>query len=176
MKLMRRWFRVMAVVGSMISFVPVAGADEEMWRAFHGRVVFSDVALAPPSSFESPTMMTSALRRIQRTTIDQNAGFWRVHILAFLDRPAATGSLMLRASDVSDTRAPRQVRVFEVPVTRGDKELRLDDFVVTDTMGFAAGRSYEFVFEAPGEEGVPGGEAKKAGKADAYAKGVITLR
>ena len=88
----------------------------------------------------------------------------------------ATGSLMLRASDVSDTRAPRQVRVFEVPVTRGDKELRLDDFVVTDTMGFAAGRSYEFVFEAPGEEGVPGGEAKKAGKADVYAKGVITLR
>jgi len=120
--------------------------------------------------------MTSALRRIQRSAIDQNAGFWRVHMIAFLDRPAATGSLMLRASDVADPRAPRQVRVFEVPVERGGKELRLDDFVVTAAMGFEPGRTYEFAFEAPAEEGVPGGEPKKAGKADAYAKGVITLR
>ena len=176
MKLMRRWFRVMAVVGSMMAFVPFAAADEELWRAFHGRVVFSDVALAPASVFESPAVMTSALRRIQRSAIDQNAGFWRVHMIAFLDRPAATGSLMLRASDVADPRAPRQVRVFEVPVERGGKELRLDDFVVTAAMGFEPGRTYEFAFEAPAEEGVPGGEPKKAGKADVYAKGVITLR
>ena len=120
--------------------------------------------------------MTSALRRIQRSTVDQTAGFWRLHILAFLDRPAATGTLVLRASDVTDPRATHPTRVFEVPVERGAKELRLDDFVVTEAMGFAKNASYEITIEAAPEEGGPTAETKKAGKADVYAKGVITLR
>ena len=65
---------------------------------------------------------------------------------------------------------------FEVPVERGSKELRLDDFVVTEAMGFARGTSYEISIEAAPEEGAAAGETKKAGKADVYAKGVITLR
>src|SRR4051812_45147180 len=173
---MRPW--LVGLVGLFVvsAFAPAAGADEEMWRSFRGRVMFSDVALAPESNFESPAMMASALRRIQRSVADQNAGFWRLHILAFLDRPAATGTLVLRATDVSDARAPRQTRVFELPVERGAKQLRLDDFVVTDTMGFAKGASYEIAIEAPPEESGPAAETKKAGKADVYAKGVITLR
>ncbi|HXU00509.1 MAG TPA: hypothetical protein VN903_05930 [Polyangia bacterium] len=177
---MRRWFGrwigVMAVVGSLTAYVPVARADDGLWRAFQGKLVFSDIALAPASFFENSAQMSSALRRIQRTTIDQGAGFWRIHLMAFLAKPAATGTLVLRATDVSDPRVPQLVRVFEIPVNRGDKELRLDDFVVTQTMGFAPGASYEFVLEAPADEGGAGAETRKAGKADAYAKGVITLR
>jgi hypothetical protein len=175
-KLMRRWLVGLVALCALSAFAPGAGAGEEMWQSFRGRVMFSDVALAPESSFESPAMMASALRRIQRSMADQTAGFWRLHILAFLDRPAPTGTLVLRASDVSEPRAPRSTRVFEVPVERGGKELRLDDFVVTEAMGFAKGASYEITIEAPPEEGSAGAETKKAGKADVYAKGVITLR
>jgi hypothetical protein len=176
MQLMRRWLVGVVALIAVAAFAPAARADEELWRSFRGRVTFSDIALAPQSSFESPAVMVAALRRIQRSAVDQTAGFWRLHVLAFLGRPAASTSLVMRASDVSDPRAPRQVRVFELPVDRGAKELRLDDFVVTEAMGFARGASYEISIEAPLEEGAAAGETKKAGKADVYAKGVITLR
>jgi len=175
-KLMRRVFVGFVALVALAGFATGAHADDELWRSFRGRVMFSDIALAPSSSFESPTLMASALRRIQRSAFDQTSGFWRVHVLAFLDRPAPTGTLALRATDVTDPRVPRQVRVFELPVERGAKELRLDDFVVTESEGFARGSSYEISVEAPSEEGASAGDAKKAGKADVYAKGVITLR
>lgn len=173
-----KWWRIGLAVATvyLTALAPLAEADDGLWRTFRGRVVFSDVALAPASSFESSVQMTSALRRIERSAFDQSAGFWRVHILAFLDRPAPASTLVLRATDTSDPRAPRLVRVFEVPVERGERELRLDDFVVTPAMGFAPGGSYEFAIEAPGDAGVAGAETAKAGKADVYAKGVITLR
>ena len=67
--------------------------------------------------------------------------------------------------------------MFEVPVERGAREVRLDDFVVTEAMGFERGTSYEMSLEAPPEEGAnPLTSTKKTGKADVYAKGVITLR
>lgn len=173
---MRRWLVGFVALVALAAFGPGARADDEMWRSFRGKVMFSDVALAPQDSFESPALMASALRRIQRSTVDQSAGFWRLHVLAFLDRPASSGTLALRATDVTDPRVPRQVRVFELPVERGAKELRLDDFVVTEAEGFVRGSSYEISVEPPREEGVAAADAKKAGKADAYAKGVITLR
>jgi hypothetical protein len=155
---------------------PAARADDAMWRAFRGRVMFSEVALAPAATFESPALMTSALRRLERNQIGQANGFWRVHMIIFLDRASTTSSLVLRASDVTDPRAPRTVRVFEVPVERGGRELQLDDFVVTEGMGFARDVTYQFAVEAPGDAGAAGPETVKAGKADVYAKGVITLR
>jgi hypothetical protein len=174
---MKRWRIGVAVVATTLAaLAPLAAADDGLWRTFRGRVVFSDVALAAASNFESSAQMTSALRRIERSAFDQSAGFWRLHVIAFLDRPAPTSSLVLRATDTRDPRAARAVRVFEVPVERGEKELRLDDFVVTPTMGFAPGGSYEFAIEAPGDAGTTGPETAKAGKADVYAKGVITLR
>jgi hypothetical protein len=176
-KVMKRWpIGVAVVLSTFAALAPVAEADDGLWRTFRGRVVCSDIALAPASSFGSGAQMTSALKRIERSAFDQTAGFWRIHIVAFLDRPAATSSLVLRATDTSDPRAPRVVRVFEVPVERGEKELRMDDFVVTPAMGFAPGGSYELAIEAPGDGGVAGPETAKAGKADVYAKGVITLR
>ena len=174
-KLMQRWARGVAALAGVAAFVPGAHADEVMWRSFRGRIVFTDVALAPESNFENVALMTTALKRLQRSTIDQTGGFWRIHVLAFLDRPAATRTVVLRAADVSDPKAPREVHVFEVPIERGAKELRMDDFVVTTGMGFASGGSYQLAVEAPPEEGA-GGETRKAGKADVYAKGVITLR
>ena len=66
-------------------------------------------------------MMTAALQRIERSTFDQTAGFWRMHMVAFLDRPARDQRARMRATDVTDPRAPREVRVFEVPVERGDR-------------------------------------------------------
>ena len=175
MKLMRR-FRVAAIaLFAVAALARSASADDAMWRNFRGRVMFSDIALAPASNFESATVMTAALKRIERSTFDQTAGFWRMHMVAFLDRPAPTGALRMRATDVTDPRAPREVRVFEVPVERGDRELRLDDFVVTEAMGFARGASYQISIEA-GDEAPAPAEAGKARKADVYAKGVITLR
>ena len=174
---MKRWRIGVAVVAAILAaLAPLAAADDGLWRTFRGRIVFSDVALAAASNFESSAQMTFALRRIERSAFDQSAGFWRLHIIAFLDRPAPTSTLVLRASDTSDSRNGRPVRVFEVPVERGEKELRLDDFVVTSAMGFAPGASYEFAIEAPGDAGAAGPETGKAGKADVYAKGVITLR
>ena len=175
MKLMRRWVMAVAVLAGVAALAPLARAQEEMWRNFRGRIVFTDIALAPESNFENVATMTSALKRLERTTIDQRSGFWRIHVLAFLDRPSATRSLVLRATDVSDAKAPRQVRVFEVPIERGQKELRMDDFVVTTGMGFETGGRYELALEAPPDDGTPASETK-AGKADVYAKGVITLR
>ena len=43
-------------------------------------------------------------------------------------------------------------------------------------MGFASGGSYELAIEAPPEAAAARAETRKAGKADVYAKGVITLR
>jgi hypothetical protein len=213
---MRRFLvGLMLVAGLAAGAPPRVHADEALWRTFRGRVMFSDMALAPAFNFEAgapappsatgvagttgmtgttaatPTTamtgqtMTSAMRRIERSTIEQSAsGFWRIHMLAFLDHPAATDVLIMRAKDIGvpretrDVRTPeqRQVRVFEVPVERGAREVRLDDFVVTEAMGFEKNVSYEMSLEAPPEEGSPLGGTKKAGKADVYAKGVITLR
>jgi hypothetical protein len=175
---MRRWVVGAALVAAVALALPVR-ADDAMWRAFRGRVMFSDVALAPASSFGNTAMMESALRRIARANLEQNAGFWRIHMLVFLDRPAPTGTLVMRASDVTDARAPRQVRVFEVPVERGDRELRLDDFVVNEAMGFQRDVTYQFAIEVPSEPGngaAETGRVGRAGKADVLAKGVITLR
>ena len=182
-ELMRRFLvGLMALAGVGVGALG-ARADDAAWRSLRGRVVFSDIAPAPADNFPSGEARAAALQRIGRTSIEQTGGFWRIHMVVFLDRPAPTDTLLLRAFDlgVPEARAvrsfqPRQVRVFEVPAERGATELRLDDFVVTEAMGFETGASYEFSVEAPPEEGNPPAAAKKAGKADAYAKGVITLR
>lgn len=163
----------------LLAVAPRASADDALWQAFRGRVIFSDVALAPEAAFNSSATMQAAVRRIERSTVDQRSGFWRLHILAFLDHPVDTNTLVLRATDVSDPRAPREVRVFQQSAQRGERELRIDDFVVTSAMGFASGGRYEIAVEAAPDEAANAGgapDAKKAGKADVYAKGVITLR
>ena len=180
---MRRFLVGVMMFAGLTAVAPRTRADDAMWRTFRGRVVFSDIAPAPAYNFPSGQARTVALQRIGRSEIDQTDGFWRIHMVVFLERPATTDTLLLRAFDVGAPKAqagrssePRQVRVFEVPADRGATELRLDDFVVTEAMGFERGATYEFSVEAPPEDGNPFAATKKAGKADAYAKGVITLR
>ena len=102
-----------------------ARADETSWRQFRGRVVVSDFMIAPAASFPSPAVMVAALRRMERTTIKMSAGFWRLHLYAFLDRAPEGDSLRLLAIDVTDAREPREVRAFDVgPPCRARRSCR----------------------------------------------------
>jgi hypothetical protein len=143
---------------------PAAGAT---WGQFHGQVVFSDVLIAAPSAFPSPSAMTEALRRLKRTTVEGADGFWRLHMVAFLDPAPTTASFRLRATDVTDPKDRHEVKTFEVDGQPGQNQLAINDLVLTEVMGFARGHRYEIAV-------VPGGEIS-AGKGDVYAKGVITL-
>jgi hypothetical protein len=135
---------------------------------FHGQVVFSDVLIASPAQFPSEAAMTEALRRLKRTTVEGADGFWRLHLVAFLDPAPQSASFRLRATDVTDPHDRREVKVFEVDGQPGQKELGINDLVVTETMGFARGHRYEITV-------VPRADEPVAGKEDVYAKGVITL-
>ncbi len=161
------------LVGSGMFGPARARADETSWRQFRGRVVVSDYVIAPAASFPSPEVMVAALRRLERATIEAaSAGFWRMHLYAFLDRVPDGDGLRLLAIDVTDAREPREVRAFELKVAGGEKELPLGDFVLTEAMGFVKGHRYEIaVARGRGDSDTP-----DKGKADVYAKGVITLK
>ena len=135
---------------------------------FHGQVVFSDVLIAPASQFPTPAAMTEALRRLKRTTVEGADGFWRLHMVAFLDHASQTGSFELHATDVTDPKDRREVKTFDVEGQPGENELPINDLVLTETMGFLRGHRYEMTV-------VPRGDGEAAGKADVCAKGVITL-
>ncbi len=138
------------------------------WGQFHGEVVFSDVLIAPAAQFPSPAAMTDALRRLKRTTVEGAGGFWRLHMVAFLDPRPEGGAFQLRATDVTDPKDRREVRLFDVDGKPGDRELAINDLVVTEVMGFERGHRYEIAV-------IPRRDDLPAGKGDVYAKGVITL-
>jgi hypothetical protein len=153
---------------------PTSTAPPATWGQFKGQVVFSDVLIAPASQFPTPAAMTDALRRLKRTTVEGSEGFWRLHMVAFLDvvaqsaGVAQSGSYELRATDVTDPKDRHEVRRFDVEGLPNQTELPINDLVVTEVMGFERGHRYEMavVRRADGEAG---------GKADVCAKGVITL-
>ncbi len=138
------------------------------WGQFHGQVVFSDVLIASAAQFPSGAAMIEALRRLKRTTVEGADGFWRLHLVAFLDPAPKTASFRLRATDVTDPKDRREVKMFEVDGQPGQNELSINDLVVTEVMGFARGHRYEIAV-------IPRADEPPAGKADVYAKGVITL-
>ena len=148
------------------------GGGEEAWRQFRGQVLFSDVLFAPSAEFPSAAARVASLRRSERSAIEGPNGFWRIHCVAFFDPVPTAGALILRATDVTDPKQRREVRVFEMSTEPGSKELPIDDFVLTDAMGFERGHRYEITLERGGDE--PGTAA--TGKRDVYAKGVVTLR
>jgi hypothetical protein len=160
-----------------------AQGEDEAWQAFHGQVLISDTMIAPAEAFDSGATMVAALRRVERTTVGERDGFWRLHAVAFLD-PAApvSGAVRLRASDVTEPNQHDKVRTFNVEGEPGQKVLPLKDLVLTAAMGFKAGHRYELAIEAGAADeataGAVAGPAPTAasGKADTYAKGMITLR
>jgi hypothetical protein len=131
-------------------------------------VLFSDVLIAPAAQFPSPAAMTDALRRLKRTTVEGAGGFWRLHMVAFLDPAPTNGAFQLRATDVTDPKDRREVRLFDVDGNPGDHQLSVNDLVVTEVMGFERGHRYEIAV-------IPRRDDQPAGKGDVYAKGVITL-
>ena len=110
---------VVTLVGSGMFGPARARADETSWRQFRGRVVVSDYFIAPAASFPSPDAMVAALRRMERATIEASAGFWRLHLYAFLDRTPDGDGLRLLATDVTDAREPREVRAFDLKAAAG---------------------------------------------------------
>jgi hypothetical protein len=160
--------RVAAVVPAapVATAAPVAAVS---WGQFHGQVLFSDVMIAAPAQFPSDAAMSEALRRLKRTTVEGGAeGFWRLHMVAFLDPAPQIASFRLRATDVTDPKDRHEVRMFEVDGLPGQKELAINDLVVTEVMGFERGHRYEIAVISRGDD-LP------AGKGDVYATGVITL-
>ncbi len=129
---------------------------------FAGQVVVSDVLLAPG-------VTGAALKRFQRQVVQAVGGFWRLHMVAFLDRAADGEAVTLAAYDVTSGGERRQVRVFEVPVESGARTVQLNDFVVSEAMGFERGHKFEIDIE-------PAAAAPGAQKPGPYAKGSITLR
>ncbi|HEY4394600.1 MAG TPA: hypothetical protein VGP64_11075 [Polyangia bacterium] len=156
-----------SVAASAAAPAPVPGALPTSGQ-FQGQVVFSDVLIAPAAQFPSPAAMTDALKRLKRTTVEGAGGFWRLHMVAFLDPAPRNGAFQLRATDVTDPKDPREVRLFDVDGTPGDHELAVSDLVVTEVMGFTRGHRYEIAV-------IPRRDDQPAGKGDVYAKGVITL-
>jgi|SRR5580692_4914285 hypothetical protein len=147
------------------SVAPVAAVT---WGQFHGQVVFSDIMIASPAQFPSDAAMSEALHRLKRTTVEGADGFWRLHMVAFLEPAPRVTSYRLRATDVTDPKDRHEVKMFEVDGKPGQTELEINDLVVTEVMGFERGHRYEISVIARGDD-LP------AGKGDVYAKGVITL-
>jgi hypothetical protein len=138
-----------------------AQAGEPAPAELAGQVVVSDVMLAPGVG-------AVALKRFQRAVVRQVAGFWRLHMMAFLDREVDGDAVALGVYDVTSPGERKQVKVFDVPVESGARTVHLNDFVVSPPMGFEAGHKYEVAIEPAGGD--------RGGKRDAYAKGVVTLR
>jgi hypothetical protein len=168
-----------ALLGAM-SWVAVAAtavsparADDEAWKEFKGQVVISDVLLA--SSFGSDQVMITSLNRVRRSAVGAVEGFWRLHCIAFLQGGVEGDTLVVSARDVTSAQdrhdarrgTAKAVRVFEAPIQPDQKILQLNDFVLTEAMGFQRGHHYELAVEKSPDTG---------GKPDVYARGVVTLR
>jgi hypothetical protein len=167
---------LMALTGVGVREAGADGSGPETWRQFKRQVLFSDVLLAPPAEFPTTEARIASLRRMLRTEIESPSGFWRIQCVAFLDPPAPTGALALRATDVTDPGDPHEVKLFEVTAQRGDRELDVDDLVLTAAMGFAPGHRYEIAVERHEDDADTSAGVGTTGKRDVYAKGVVTLR
>jgi len=167
------WFLVMAFLALMVgrarADVPADPGSEAAWKQFHGKLVFSDILIAQPAQFQSGDQMVEALNRLKRTAVQGTDGFWRMHMVAFLDPVPQTTNFRLRATDVTRPQDRHEVKVFEVSGEPGQVELAINDLVLTEVMGFERGHRYEIAI-LPGGDDLP-----PAGKGDVYAKGVITL-
>ena len=154
--------------GVQLPAIAALPPSDAAWQEFRGKVVVSDTLLA--SQFGSDAVKISSLHRFQRAAVNGAEGVWRLHFIAFLKAPIDSDSVNLIAYESGDgSRQP--VRVFEVPVEPGSRELHLNNFVVSESMGFRRGQAYDLVIEAPGKTS----EAAH-GKQDVAARGMITLR
>jgi hypothetical protein len=148
---------------------PGLSAVDVAAKTFRGQVVFSDVLIAPAADFPSGDAMVGALQRLKRSTVQGTEGFWRMHMVAFPSPVPPGGTYRLRATDTTNPKARKQVKVFEIGAQAGQPELEVKDLVLTDVMGFKPGHSYEIAVVGAGDD------PAATGKEDVYAQGVITL-
>jgi hypothetical protein len=173
------WRRLAAsavIAGLLVVFRPArapASAGDQAWGQFRGQIVISDVLLAP--DFGSDRVMITSLNRMRRSEVEEVTGFWRLHLVAFLDAPVAGEMLRIVTRDLT-TPADRDrarhgelppLRIFETPSELGQKILHMNDLVLTEGMGFRRGHEYGVTVEKDADDG---------GKEDVIAQGVITLR
>jgi hypothetical protein len=138
-------------------------------KTFRGQVVFSDILIAPASEFPSGDALVGALHRLRRNSVEGTDGFWRLHMVAFPSPVPPSGTYRLRATDTTNPKERKQVKVFEIGGQTGQAELEVKDLVLTDVMGFQSGHRYEIAVVGSGDDD------GTAGKEDVYAQGVITL-
>jgi len=148
---------------------PGLSAVDVAAKTFRGQVVFSDVLIAPVSAFPSGDALVGALQRLKRSAVQGTDGFWRLHMVAFPSPVPPGGTYRLRATDTTNPKERKQVKVFEIGGQTGQPDLEVKDLVLTDVMGFKPGHRYEIAVVSSGDD-----EAA-AGKEDVYAQGVITL-
>ncbi|HSS37957.1 MAG TPA: hypothetical protein VLT58_04250 [Polyangia bacterium] len=146
-----------------------ASAVDAAARAFRGQVILSDVMIAPAAAFPSGEAMVGALQRLKRTTVHGTDGFWRLHMVAFPSPVPPGGTYRLRATDTTEGKHGKPIRVFEISAQPGDAELEMPDLVLTDVMGFKPGHTYDITVVGAGDADAG------AGKEDVCAQGVITL-
>jgi hypothetical protein len=166
-----------------------AFAQDEAWREFKGQVVVSDILLAP--SFSSDELMITTLNRVKCTQVSSTRGFWRLHLVAFLDRAVDDDSVRIIARDITAPPAhpaaaagegpaahkkPAAVKVFQVEAQPEQKVLQLNNLVLSPAMGFQPGHDYELTVEDAQPLPAPPGAPRGAEKRDVYARGVVTLR
>jgi hypothetical protein len=131
---------------TMWAIVPVASAGEaNELVGYRGRIVTSDVAIAAPvdSSPDSVAELVATLKRFEQTEPIAACcdGAWRVHFAAVLDRPARQDVLVLAFHDKDGARAD-PVFSTEVSVKREQPVVVLNDFVISNDLGFLAGHKY----------------------------------
>jgi hypothetical protein len=152
-----------------------AAGQDDAWNTFRGKIVCSEVPLAP--EFGSEQAMVAALRRFGNGVMYGRDGYWRFHVVAFLDPPPQTDGLRLVATDVTPSAkaTPTEVKALEVSIAPGQRMLRMNDLVVSDSMGFEHGHRYQL--ELVAADGPPPSTADARGKRkqDVYARGVVTL-
>jgi hypothetical protein len=143
--------------------------DGPAFAEFRRQVIVSEILIAPLGDFPSPAALRAVLHRLATHTIAPADGFWRFHVLAFMDPSPDTAQVWAVLTDVTEPDHPREIKLFEMNTEPGARELAASSFVLTEAMGFEHGHVYELAVTR-------GGDEARNGKAAVLARGVVTLK
>jgi hypothetical protein len=112
-----------------------------------GLIVASNVYLRK-TPVDSPATLMAAMRRLQQPQDIRSFadGAWRVHFAAVLERAPGETTLELRFDSMpgqGSVESPARVFSTTVPVDPAGTTVFVNDFVISNEMGFSAGSKYE---------------------------------
>jgi hypothetical protein len=145
-------------VAMLATSLSLASASAKERNGAHtGLIVASSVYLFE-TPFDSAATLVRAMTHLRQPQVigAYCNGAWRVHFAAQLEQPGGEETLDLQIDDVSRSgRSRRRIRVFssDIPVHPGQMTLFMNDFVISNEMGFAAGHAYEVSLWRPAEAG-----------------------